>query len=78
MSVISALAQYPEITTALRSAQVAESAVAIVGKFKVARTELNTEMSVNQVSGATGQVENLFCADRIGTPGRSSLSPLWI
>lgn len=49
MSVISAIAQYPEITTALRNAQVAESAAVIAGKFKVARTELNTEMSLREV-----------------------------
>jgi hypothetical protein len=49
MSVISAIAEYPDLSQSLRDPHVAESAVVIAGRFKVARTELNTEMSLRDV-----------------------------
>lgn len=46
MSVISAICEYADLTPALKNPQVAQAATTVAGKFKVARTELNTEMSL--------------------------------
>jgi hypothetical protein len=45
MSVISALAEYPEATHALKHAGVKKSAKAIAGKFKVLRVEIGSVTS---------------------------------
>ncbi|GAA6620821.1 hypothetical protein NUACC26_066390 [Scytonema sp. NUACC26] len=42
MAVLSAIAEYPHLTTALHNPQVAQSAAGIAGKFKVLRTELGS------------------------------------
>ena len=50
MSVISAIAEYAELTTALTHPQVAASAFSIAGKFKVIRTEIGgTTMSLRDI-----------------------------
>lgn len=50
MSVISAIAEYPELSNSLQNLQVAESARAIAGKFKVIRIELgSTTMDLREV-----------------------------
>jgi predicted ATPase len=50
MSVISALAEYAELTTALTHPQVATSASSIAGKFKVMRAEIGgTTMSLRDI-----------------------------
>jgi hypothetical protein len=49
MSVISAIAEHADLALALKNAQVAEAAQAIAGKFKVFRTELNTEAGLRDI-----------------------------
>ena len=49
MSVISAIAEHADLASMLKNAQVAEAAKAIAGKFKVARTELNTEAGLREI-----------------------------
>ena len=50
MSVISAMAEYAELTTGLTHPQVAASASSIAGKFKVIRTEIGgTTMSLRDI-----------------------------
>lgn len=49
MSVISAIAEYADLASALKNTQVAEAAQAIAGKFKVFRTELNTEAGLRDI-----------------------------
>ena len=50
MSVLSALAEYADLTNALSHEQVAASAAAIAGKFKVVRTEIGaTTMSLRDI-----------------------------
>jgi predicted ATPase len=50
MSVISAIAEHPDLTGSLKDPKVAQSASAIAGKFKVVRTEIgSTTMSLRDI-----------------------------
>jgi hypothetical protein len=54
MSVISAVAEYPEMAGVIRNPAVAEKARAIAGKFKVIRTEIGS---------TTMSLRNIICAE---------------
>jgi hypothetical protein len=62
MSLISALAEHPDATQALRNTSVAEAAQSIAGKFKVIRREIGaTEMSLRDIicSGLTDALRKM-------------------